>query len=64
MKVFWERCRWCLFLGFWLNADLNSASPPSCSGAHPCGCLLEPLARPENSTLSQGTAQVGQGAET
>ena len=52
------------FSGFWPNADLNSASLPSCSWTHPCGCLLELPAGPGNSAVSQGTAQVGQGAET
>ena len=52
------------FSGFWPNADLNAASPPSCSWTHPYGCLLELPAGPGNSAVSQGTAQVGQGAET
>ena len=47
-----------------VKSDINSAIPPSCSRAHPCGCPLEPPARVGDSTLSQGTAQAGQGAES
>ena len=47
-----------------VESRLNSATPPSCSRAHPCGRPLEPPARAGDSALSQGTAQAGQGAES